>query len=163
MTKFVRIEGARKPSDNRSWIAGEVAGCEFCDARLGKRLSSLLYQLGSSIGGTVPPACQDWANTKAAHRFFSNDEVDEKTILEGHFFATRDRVHANAGPLFILQDTTTISYKRDKPELVGFTGETISRKDDTGRWKRHTVCGILMHSSLGPVNTNEVRRRSARS
>lgn len=148
MTKFLRIDGASKPSDNGSWIAGEVAGCEFRDARLGKRLGNLLHQLGGSIGGTVPLACQDWANTKAAYRFFSNDEVDEKTILEGHFLATRDRVHASAGPLLILQDTTTFSYKRDKPELVGFTGEAISRKDDAGRWKKHTVCGILMHSSL---------------
>lgn len=69
-------------------------------------------------------------------------------ILAGHFQATRDRVHASSGPLLILQDTTEFSYKRDKPELVGFTGETISRKDEAGRWRKHTVCGILMHSSL---------------
>ncbi|WP_198088399.1 transposase [Variovorax sp. E3] len=128
--------------------SGEVAGSKFRDARLGKRLSSLLYQLGGSIGGTVSLACQYWANTKAAYRFSPNDEVDEKTILEVHLLATRDRVHASAGPLLILQDTTTFSYKRDKPELVGFTGETTSRKDDAGRWEKHTVCGILILSSL---------------
>ncbi len=68
-----------------SWIAGEVAGCEFTDARLGKRLGSLLHQISGSIGGTVPLACQDWANTKAAYRFFSNERVDEGAILAGHF------------------------------------------------------------------------------
>lgn len=131
-----------------SWVAGEIAGCEFTDTRLGKRLGSLLHQISGSMGGTVPLACQDWANTKAAYRFFSNGRVDEATILGGHFQATRERSQASAGPLLILQDTTEFSYKRDKPELVGFTGETISRKDEAGRWRKHKVCGILMHSSL---------------
>lgn len=134
--------------DNASWVAGEVAGCEFRDARLGKRLGSLLHRLGGSIGGTIPFACQDWANTKAAYRFLSNDDVDEQGILAGHFQATRDRVQASCGPLLILQDTTEFSYKRDKPELIGFRGKTPGRRDATGRPKLYTTSGILMHSSL---------------
>ena len=134
--------------ENGTWVAGEVAGCRFHDARLGKRLSSLLHQLGGSIGGTIPFACQDWANTKAAYRFLSNDDVDEQAILAGHFQATRDRAQACAGPLLILQDTTEFSYKRDKPELIGFKGITHSRRDEAGRPRPHTTCGILMHSSL---------------
>jgi hypothetical protein len=136
------------PLGDDSWVAGEIAGCELIDARLGKRLANLLQQISGSVGGTVPLACQDWANTKAAYRFFSNDRVDEGAILAGHFMATQQRAQASAGPLLVLQDTTEFSYKRDKPELVGFTGETISRKDEAGRWRKHKVCGILMHSSL---------------
>ncbi len=139
---------SKQAEDNAAWVAGEVAGCEFHDARLGKRLSSLLHQLGGSIGGTIPFACQDWANTKAAYRFLSNDDVDEQAILAGHFQATRERVQASSGPLLILQDTTEFSYKRDKPELIGFKGKTFSRRDETGRPRQHTTCGILMHSSL---------------
>jgi hypothetical protein len=111
-------------------------------------LGSLLHQISGSVGATVPLACQDWANTKAAYRFFSNERVDEGAILTGHFQATRDRAQSSAGPLLVLQDTTEFSYKRDKPELIGFTGETFSRKDEAGRWRKHKVCGILMHSSL---------------
>jgi len=33
-------------------------------------------------------ACQDWANTKAAYRFLSNERVDEYQILAGHFQVT---------------------------------------------------------------------------
>jgi hypothetical protein len=135
-------------ADNTLWVAGEVAGCEFRDARLGKRLGSLLHQLGGNIGGTIPLACQDWANAKAAYRFLSNDDVDEHTILAGHFRATRDRAQASTGPLLILQDTTEFSYKRKEQEKVGFTGKTNTGKDEAGRWRMHTVCGILMHSSL---------------
>ncbi|HBP0206074.1 TPA: transposase DNA-binding-containing protein [Pseudomonas aeruginosa] len=57
MTKFVRIDGASKPSDNGAWIAGEVAGCDFRDKRLGKRLSSLLSKLGSRVPGTPGSTC----------------------------------------------------------------------------------------------------------
>ncbi|MBW8848442.1 MAG: IS4 family transposase [Burkholderiales bacterium] len=147
MTKQQR-GSSRQAEDNGAWVAGEVAGCQFHDARLGKRLGSLLHQLGGSIGGTIPLACQDWANTKAAYRFLSNDDVDEQAILAGHFQATRDRAQASAGPLLILQDTTEFSFKRDKPELVGFKGVTHSRRDKAGRPQPHTTCGILMHSSL---------------
>lgn len=148
MSGSARWSNVEESSDNASWIAGEVAGCEFRDARLGKRLGNLLHQLGGSIGSTIPFACQDWASTKAAYRFLSNDDVDEQAILAGHFEATRARAHASCGPLLILQDTTEFSYKRDKPELIGFKGKTPSRCDATGRPQLHTTCGILMHSSL---------------
>lgn len=107
----------------------------------------MVHRLSNSIGGTIPLACQDWANTKAAYRFLSNDRVDEQGILGGHFESTRERVHASSGPLLILQDTTEFTYKRDDTEAIGFTGLT-GQKDAEGRWRQHTVCSILMHSSL---------------
>ena len=136
---------AEEPLDNDSWVADEIAGCEFRDARLGKRLGSLLQQLSTGIGRTVPLACQDWASTKAAYRFFDNDRVDEQTILAGHFQATRERVHALAGPVLVLHDTTEFSYMRDKPELVGLSGGSVRRNGQATTGKR---CGVLMHSSL---------------
>jgi hypothetical protein len=54
-------------------------------------LAKLLGDLGRKIGNTVPTACQDWAATKAAYRFFSNPRVDEGIILAGHFAATKAR------------------------------------------------------------------------
>ncbi|MGY3372015.1 hypothetical protein ACVWZL_009140 [Bradyrhizobium sp. GM2.4] len=41
------------------------------------------------MGQSIPLVCQDWANTKAAYRFFSNDRVSEADILTGHFFSNR--------------------------------------------------------------------------
>jgi hypothetical protein len=148
MTMQWRGSMSKQAEDNAAWVAGEVAGCRFHDARLGKRLGSLLHQLGGSIGGTIPFACQDWANTKAAYRFLSNDDVDEQAILAGHFQATRERAQASSGPLLILQDTTEFSYKRDAHEAIGFKGLTNSGRDKEGRLRQHTTCGILMHSSL---------------
>ena len=55
-----------------SWVDREVAACEFADVRLGRRLRGLLERIGDAVGESIPLACQDWANAKAAYRFFSN-------------------------------------------------------------------------------------------
>lgn len=74
------------------WSDQEVDETAFKDARLGRRFADLLKQLGEGMGGSIPFACQDWANTKAANnRFFSNAKVEESDILSGHFAATRAR------------------------------------------------------------------------
>lgn len=35
------------------------------------------------MGESIPPVCQDWANTRAAYRFFSSERVSEAEILGG--------------------------------------------------------------------------------
>lgn len=54
-----------------SWIDQKLADCQFRDVRLGKRLRKLLQLFSDGAGGSIPCACQDWANTKAAYRFFA--------------------------------------------------------------------------------------------
>ncbi|NUB28151.1 hypothetical protein GAY30_25260 [Azospirillum brasilense] len=68
-----------------AWIEGELAGCHFADERLGRRLSTLFDQLAGAMGDSIPLACQDWANTKAAYRFFANERVSDADNLAGHF------------------------------------------------------------------------------
>lgn len=46
------------------------------------------------MGAPLPLACQDWAGTKAAYRFFSNERFREDAILAGHFQATASRFAA---------------------------------------------------------------------
>src|SRR4051794_31149633 len=91
------------------WWERELAGCVFVDQRLdqrlGQRLRKLIERMAGAIGASLPLACQDWANTKAAYRFFSNDRVSEAQILAGHFQATRDRFAATDGPILLIQDT----------------------------------------------------------
>jgi hypothetical protein len=131
-----------------AWFDREIAGCHFADARLNNRLRQLLERMGGAMGGSIPFACQDWANTKAAYRFFSNERISEADILEGHFQSTSGRFAATDGPILVLQDTTEFSYQREKPELIGMTKSINSGKDNTGRLRKHTLCGLLMHGSL---------------
>src|SRR5271155_1622747 len=132
-----------------SWIDQELTGCEFADARLGKRFGTLMEQMSTGIGRTIPLACGDWAATKAAYRFLDNDRVSEAEILAGHFQATRARFAAGDGPILVLHDTTEFSFTRSDTQAIGQTRKVVAgpaKKD--GRQRMHTMCGILMHSSL---------------
>ena len=122
------------------WFDEELSGCRLGDGRLDIRLRQLVEQMGAGFGESIPLACQDWANTKAAYRFFSNDRVSEEDILRGHFDATRRRFAASDGPILILHDTTEFSWRRRRPEAVGFTTKVSSGKDKSGRDRMHTVC-----------------------
>jgi len=93
-------------------------------------------------------ACQDWAATKAAYRFFSNDRVGDEQILSGHFAATRERFQATEGSVLVLHDTTEFSFRREKRQAIGATRRTCVGRGKDGRPRLHTVCGMLLHSSL---------------
>ena len=132
----------------RPWLDDEVKECRFGDGRLGKRFRILLERLSEGLGETIPMACQDWANTKAAYRFFSNERVSEREILSGHFQATQARFRLTEGWVLVLHDTTEFSFQRADPLAIGLTYRVNSGKDPAGRFRMHTVCGLLMHSSL---------------
>ena len=124
-----------------AWVEREL-GDEFSDRRLKARLGKLLGDLGQRIGGTVPAACQDWAATKAAYRFFSNPRVNDGIILAGHVAATATRFAATSGTVLVLHDTTEFSFTRDTAHGVGYLSYV------KGRHATHTACGVLLHSSL---------------
>ena len=131
------------------WIDNEVVGCEFEDVRHGKRLRQLLEQLSSRVGATTPWACQDWANAKAAYRFFDNERISESNILAGHFACTRERFSASSGfPILILHDTTELSYRHEDTAPIGILKKIPAGHPKKGRPGLYTSCGILMHSSL---------------
>jgi hypothetical protein len=132
----------------QNWVADEISECDLGDARLNRRLGAMLEALGDRPGSSLPTAFQDWANTKAAYRFFANENVSEDKILEGHFNASALRIQATDGPILILQDTTEFTFKRAAPEKIGFTHISTGRKMEERRHQKHAICGLLMHASL---------------
>jgi hypothetical protein len=132
------------------WIDNEVVGCDFEDVRHGKRLRQLLEQLSGRLGSTTPWACQDWADTKAAYRFFANRRISEAQILTGHFGSTRERFAlGEKSPVLILHDTTELSYRHEDAEPIGILKKIPAGPPGRpGRPHWYTSCGILMHSSL---------------
>ena len=137
-----------KDSNASAWIDKEVGGCHFKDVRLAKRFGKLLGMMSDGIGESVPYACQDWANTKAAYRFFSNEEVSEDQIMAGHLQATRGRLSQASQKILMLHDTCEFSFQREKDSKLGLLGRPSCGKGKDGRLKHVTVRGILMHSSL---------------
>ena len=131
-----------------SWVEGELAGCVFADGRLGKRFRTLVAQFAGGIGESIPMACQDWAGAKAAYRFFSNGRLSERDILRGHFQSTLSRFRATDGTVLVLHDTTELSFRREEKHAVGMTRVSYKSRGKDGRPRLHTVCGLLLHSSL---------------
>ena len=84
-----------------AWVERELDGCEFPDGRLLGRCAKVLSALSQRIRHSVPGACQDWAATKAAYRFFANPRVDESMILARHFAATRARFSDSSGRVLV--------------------------------------------------------------
>jgi hypothetical protein len=139
---------AGESAGTASWVDEELAGCKFVDVRLGRRFKLLVARLAEGLGESIPMACQDWAGTKAAYRFFANDRVSEAEILAGHFEATRDRFRATPGTVLVLHDTTELSFQRANKQAIGMTTRSYGGRGQDGRSRLHTVCGLLLHSSL---------------
>lgn len=144
----VSVNRKADPIADDHWTRKEIDPAAFPDARLGHRLGELIRRLGDGVGTSIPLACQDWASTKAAYRFLSNARVDESDILSGHFAATRERFAASRGTVLLLQDTTEFVFQRASPEAIGITKRINSGRNQFGRLRHHTLCGILMHTSL---------------
>ncbi|XHR30533.1 MAG: IS4 family transposase [Chthoniobacteraceae bacterium] len=143
-----RTQSYKESFSVSQWIDEEAEACNFGDVRLGRRLKTLVEELSGCVGGSIPFACQDWASTKAAYRFFSNPRVSETDILGGHFESTRNRFHDVCGPALILHDTTEFSYDRESAGNIGLIGSACLNGGRHGRKRRITVRGLLMHSSL---------------
>jgi hypothetical protein len=143
-TKADDTTGLYSVGDGDQLIQRELECGAFPDERLGKRLGVVLQQFAGGTAESVPLACQDWANTKAAYRFFANERVTEEDILAGHFRSTRERFGGVDGPMLVLHDTTQLSYRR---ENIGLLHQP--KHGPTDRWRReHPLCGLSLHSSL---------------
>jgi hypothetical protein len=118
-------QGQNTVAEQNNWIDRELHEGVFQDARLLRRLRTLLGQFAQAPGQSITLVCQDWANTKAAYRFLSNPRVSEADILAGHFDATREHIATtHEAPILILHDTTEFSWQRESAQAVGVLGKT---------------------------------------
>ncbi len=79
------------------------------DARLNARLFAIATALAEHPEQSLPQACEDWAATKAAYRFFDNPSVDPEEILAAHRQATLRRI-AGRDLILLAQDTTQFDF-----------------------------------------------------
>src|SRR5258708_16177275 len=138
-----------------AWFDRELAGCSLADERLNKRLRKLVAQIGSAMGESIPLVCQDWANTKAAYRFFSNDRVSEADILAGHFQSTCERTIATGGGGLGLPDITEVSYLREGSDAIGVPKSINRGRDKSGPLGAQTVWSILMPSGQAGTSAGD--------
>ena len=100
-----------------SWIVEEIKTADLGDIRLNHRLGNVLEMLGRKPPESIPSSANSWKETKAAYRFFDNNEVTGEKILQPHRNATIERMRKE--PIVLLpQDTTELNYTRACRQLI---------------------------------------------
>ncbi len=74
------------------WAESEFGIVNFGDIRLSKRLLKIVNSFAESPERSINQACEDWHQSKAAYRFFQNDAISERKILDSHIIKTVERV-----------------------------------------------------------------------
>jgi len=127
----------QQQAEEKPWAAEEFAQIDLSDARLNHRCQKLADDLGQQPTAPINQACEDWADSKAAYRFFDNLEVTPEKVLDPHSQRAIERMKAHPVVLAI-QDTTFLNYTHH-PETQGL-GE-IGTKGQNQR-------GFGLHSTL---------------
>jgi len=118
-----------------SWAETEFGEAALGDERLTARLVDLATTLAERPSASLPEACADGAQMKAAYRFFSNAMIEPAAMLASHVEATLGRLGAVERVLAV-QDTTVVDYS-GHPATSGLVA-----LNDT----RHQ--GFLVHTTL---------------
>jgi hypothetical protein len=92
-----------------TWTPEELGRADFGDKRLTKRFVKLVSDLAAKPEASIPQACEDWGNTKAAYRFLDHEKVTPEAIRSVHREKTVERVKEYKTVLAI-QDTTSLNY-----------------------------------------------------
>jgi len=101
-----------------SWVVDELKDVNLEDKRLNDRMVQILDQIGGHPNASIPAACNGWAETVAAYRFFDNKKVSFEKLLAPHIEATYQRIKEH--PVVILaQDTTEIDLTRPERKVIG--------------------------------------------
>jgi transposase-like protein/transposase Tn5 family protein len=101
-----------------AWIAEELQTVDLGDERLNRRFELVLERLAARPSVSIPAACQGLAETQAAYRFFDNDRVEPRKILQPHQQATLERIRQHATVL-VVQDTTELDLTREQEKVGG--------------------------------------------
>ena len=91
------------------WCLDEFADVELKDARLNRRCGELAVQLSMQPSESINQACEDWADTKAAYRFFDNKKVTAEELLKPHQQRTVNRM-AEHSVVLAVQDTSFFNF-----------------------------------------------------
>ena len=122
---------------DEQWAVVEFADVELNDARLNRRCQELATALGQQPSAPINQACEDWADTKAAYRFFDNNKATPQGVHTPHQQRTVERM--SQYPLVLaIQDTTFFNYTHHpQTKELGAIGN-----------KKQNQRGFGMHSTL---------------
>lgn len=138
MSKIRRIKVAAK-----NWAELEFLNADFGDKRLKDRLVKIVDRFSESPESPINQACGDWMSTKAAYRFFQNENVDVNDILTPHCQRTVDRA-IDYQTVLSIQDTSYFIYSNHKKT----TGLGTLSRNQYGAHANMGSEGVVMHTAF---------------
>src|SRR2546422_6456170 len=97
--------------EHEDWIETEFGAAELGDARRTQRLLTLMGQLATRPGASLPEACGSRGQLKAAYRFFANGAIEPEELWASPIAATYERA-APVPVVLAVQDTTELDWGR---------------------------------------------------
>ncbi len=94
-----------QPGENDNWALEEFGNVALGDKRRRTRLIKICGRLSEMPASSINQAWVDWAETKAAYRFFPNDNVEVQNILAAHRAKTVERA-GQPRTVLAIQDTS---------------------------------------------------------
>jgi hypothetical protein len=118
-----------------SWAEEELGSADLGDERVSRRLVRLAEDLSANPTASIPQACQGWAETKAAYRFFAREELDWRAVLQPHWERTEERMRA-CSRVLCPQDSAELDFTT-QPGIQGL-----------GRLSYEHQHGMFIHPTL---------------
>ena len=128
----------------KNWTEKEFETVDLGDDRLNQRLKKISQQILDSPQSHINKACGDWNETKAAYRFFQNDNVNHLDIIEVHAQMTKERAKQDE-TILAIQDTTYYNYSHHpKTEGLGVLSRFKGKhKDDIVTLVSCQACDVV--------------------
>jgi len=98
-----------KVIEHEEWIETEFGAAELGDARRRQRLLRLMGQLAARPGASLPEACGNRGQLKAAYRFLATAAIEPEDLWASHIGATYERTAA-VPVVLAVQDTTELDW-----------------------------------------------------
>jgi Transposase DNA-binding/Transposase Tn5 dimerisation domain len=132
------------------WAAEEMGQTDLGDKRLNDRLVSLCDRFSESPESPISQACKGWAETKAAYRFFQNQDVEAADIIATHRKKTAERAKPYK-TILAIQDTSYFIYS-SHTQTKGLGAMSLKKGKHVEKIFSH---GLVMHACLA-VTTDGV-------
>lgn len=117
------------------WIWMEMAPLELGDRRRNHRVIQMIDQFAANPTASIPKACGSAADTKAAYRALSSEEISAEAIRLAHARSTAERTRG-LRRVVVAQDTFVLSLNTcPETEGLGSLGKAGTR-------------GLFVHSGL---------------
>ena len=132
-----------------TWAMEEFAGAKLGDGRLNGRLIKLAARFADKPTASIPGACNDWAETQAAYRFFEQSSqkkrgLDWRAVLEPHIQMSEARMRQHRIVL-CLQDSTELDFNGQGIDGLG----PLSYEAQRGMYLHPTYVVTLEREPLG--------------